>query len=195
MIDSYYRTPYQTICVDPFVVFLARRNLHPIHLTLAALVFGMIIIPLLMYGFVWTAIASLLTSGYLDTLDGSLARLRNQTSQTGAALDILTDRIVEFSVVLGLFFVDPPHRGLLCLLMLGSILTCVTSFLVVGIFTANDSEKSFHYSPGIMERAEAFLFFLLMIALPSLFPFLAITFTLLVFTTAAIRMKEFIRSP
>lgn len=71
----------------------------------------------------------------------------------------MVDRVVEFVVVLALWFVAPQQRGLWCLLMLGSMLLCITSFLVVGIFSENQSQKSFHYSSGLMERAEAFSFF------------------------------------
>ena len=75
--------------------------------------------------------------------------------------------------------------------MLGSMLLCITSFLVVGIFVANDSHKSFHYNPGIMERAEAFIFFIAMMLWPSAFVGLAMLFSLLVTLTAIIRLTQF----
>ncbi len=137
------------------------------------------------------AIAFLLLSGYLDTLDGSLARRCNKTSPFGAALDIISDRIVESAAILGLFLVEPGARGLPCLMMLASTLLCVTTFLVVGIFTQNTSEKGFRYSPGLMERAEAFALFIAMIALPSAFLFLSWLYTLLVMATALIRLYQF----
>ena len=75
--------------------------------------------------------------------------------------------------------------------MLGSILLCITSFLVVGIFTPNHSSKSFHYSPGLIERAEAFLFFIVMIFVPYYFTFFAFLFATLVALTALIRLWQF----
>lgn len=104
------------------------------------------------------------------------------------------DRIVEFSAVLALYLFDPQHRATLTILMLGSILLCITSFLVVGIFSNNTSQKSFYYSPGIMERAEAFLFFIVMTLFPDYFNFLAAVFCFLVCLTALIRLFEFKRS-
>ena len=130
-------------------------------------------------------------TGFLDTLDGSLARHLKTTSPKGTVFDITSDRLVEFSIILGLYAFDPTHRALGTLLMLGSVLICVTSFLVVGIFEDNQTEKGFHYSPGIMERAEAFLFFGAMILFPSYFMILAILFTSLVFLTAVIRLSQF----
>jgi hypothetical protein len=81
--------------------------------------------------------------------------------------------------------------GIFSLLMLGSILICVTSFLVVGIFLENTSQKSFYYSPGLIERAEAFLFFVLMILFSKAFSILAVIFSILVFLTAALRLYQF----
>ncbi len=139
----------------------------------------------------YLAFTLLIITGYLDILDGSVARAVGYPSSIGAVLDIVSDRIVEFSVIVGLFAVDPVSRGLICLLMSGSVLICITSFLVVGIFVPNTGEKSFHYSPGLMERSEAFLFFGLMMLFPSLFMWLGILFVVLVALTAVIRVKEF----
>lgn len=139
------------------------------------------------------ALAMLLLSGFLDILDGSVARFKNKTSQFGAVLDITGDRLVEFCVILGLYLYEPETRSLNCLLMLGSVLLCVTSFLVVGIFTPNQTDKGFHYSPGLMERAEAFIFFFLMIACPPAFSSLSYLFSTLVFLTAFVRLWEFKR--
>ena len=135
----------------------------------------------------------LLLSGYFDTLDGSFARYTNNTTAIGSACDILADRIVEFVIVLGFYLLDPT-RAIFCILMLGSILICVTSFLVVGIFTENNSQKNFHYSPGLMERSEAFIFFAFMILFPTFFYPLAGLFTLLVLWTGLYRIKQFAKN-
>lgn len=136
------------------------------------------------------AFALLMISGWLDTLDGTLARLTGNTSPVGAMYDILADRVVECAVMLGLLFLAPEARGVWVALMFASVLLCVTSFLVAGIFLKNDGEKSFNYSPGLMERPEAFLIFILMLFLPAWFAELAIIFTGLVLYTAGIRLIE-----
>ena len=191
MLDSKFRGKYQTLVIKQVLKIQWLSNVHPTHLTLCALLLGLCIPVLLPLGFILSSLLCLALSGFCDTLDGSLARHSLKTSDMGAALDITSDRIVEFSIVLGLFLVSPESRGLYCLLMLGSILFCITTFLVVGIFTQNKSEKSFHYSFGIIERAEAFLFFAVMFLFPSLFSPLAILFSLLVFMTGALRLFEF----
>ena len=148
--------------------------------------------PLLAFHFYKAAVLAIVLSGFIDTLDGAIARFHQSSSPKGAILDITSDRAVEFSIILGLFFVSPETRGLPCILMLGSVLLCITSFLVVGIFKDNESQKGFHYSPGMVERTEAFAFFIALILLPEYFLILSIVFSILVFLTAFRRIFEFI---
>lgn len=191
MIDSYYRQMYQKVCVEPVLPLF--NKLSPQTLTLSSCLLGIIVCPLIIFGFPWTAFLLLLLSGFLDTLDGSLARYLNLVSSKGAALDIVCDRIVEFAVILGLFFVDANARAFPCFIMLGSILLCITTFLVVGIFVENQSKKSFFYSPGLIERGEAFIFFSVMILFPSTFIIAAYLFSVLTFYTAFFRLWEFMK--
>lgn len=192
MLGTTIRPLYQRWLVEP----LARKLQYickPNQITyLAGFIGALAAIPIALD---WPVLATLLLllSGYCDTLDGTLARMRKDTSSIGAVLDIVCDRWVEFMVVLGLFLANPAQRGLLIILMLGSMLICITSFLVVGIFSTNDSEKSFHYSPGLVERMEAFVFFIAMIWLPGYFYVLASLFSVLVFLTAFLRIQQFMR--
>lgn len=189
MLDTHGRSLYQRTIVEPSLRLF--KGFSPTEVTIIGIIGGMAIVPLLAFQLSYLAFGMLVLTGFLDTIDGSLARYRNQTTSFGAALDITGDRIVEFSVIFGLYLFQPHERALSCLIMLGSILVCVTSFLVVGIFTQNQSEKSFHYSPGLMERTEAFILFALMILVPQAFFILAPLFTLLVLLTAVVRLWQF----
>lgn len=191
MIDTRWRTKYQKWCIEPLLRSPWVLAAHPHLITFIALFFGVSILFLLANGLIKTALAALIFSGFLDTLDGSLARHKNQASSKGAVIDITSDRLVEFSIIMGLYLVNPEKRALLCLCMLGAILLCITTFLVVGIFQKNSTEKSFYYSPGIMERSEAFIFFAAMILFPYYFAWLAISFIVLVVLTALWRIYEF----
>lgn len=190
MIEPYIRPLYQYLLGDPIARIMG-KVLSPNMVTFLAVLFGITIIPALIYDQVIVALVFLSLSGLFDTLDGTIASLYQKSSAYGTALDIIGDRVVEFSIILALFFISPETRGLDCLMMLGSILICVTSFLVVGIFVENDSHKGFHYSPGLIERFEAFIFFSGMILFPDLFTFLARLFSFLVFLTAFLRLAEF----
>lgn len=190
MLEQSVRPFYQNLLVEPAVRWIGHR-IAPLTITVLAGILGLLFIPALLLNYPLTAIALLLASGYCDTLDGSLARFQKDTTALGTVLDIVIDRLVEFSAIVGLYLVAPDARALATIFMLGSILLCITSFLVVGIFTPNESDKSFHYSPGLMERAEAFCFFIVMTLIPHYFNLLAWCFSFLVCITAIIRLKQF----
>lgn len=192
MLEQSIRNPYQIWLVDPLARWIG-FHLSPITITVLSGLVGILFIPFMVVGYTFCAIAVLLVSGYLDTLDGTLARFQKTHSDVGSLLDLMTDRVVEFAAVLGFYLYNPEQHALAALLMLGSMLICITSFLAVGIFTANESHKSFHYSPGLMERAEAFIFFIVMALLPDHFIELAYAFSSLVLLTAIIRIYQFIK--
>ncbi|MBB72594.1 MAG: hypothetical protein CMF50_09375 [Legionellales bacterium] len=192
MLEAYIRPTFDRIIANPINRQLAKRwSVEPIHLTILAVVLGMVASFCIAVGWRWGAVGLLLASGLCDVLDGHLSRELGTDSPMGSLLDIMGDRLVEFIIVLGFYAYAPAVRSLLCLLMLGSILLCITSFLVVGIYSVNNGEKSFHYSSGLMERAEAFIFFIAMIVWPQYFTILATLFVILVLLTAAHRVWQF----
>ncbi len=191
MLEKYLRRYYQCFFVNPVAARMKKWSfLSPSHLTIIGCILGIASAVAIGFDKPWSGLSLLFLSGYIDTLDGTLARFNGQTSHFGCALDIISDRIVELAVVIGLYEVHL-DKAFLSLLMLGAMLICVTSFLIVGIFSEKTSSKSFYYSPGLIERGEAFVFFGLMICLPSFFSFLAILFSFLVLLTAALRLYQF----
>ncbi len=189
MLETQIRHHYQRLLVNPLAGAFA-RHFSPNQITLLSLAVGLAAAPCIAVEWNWLAAILLLISGYLDTLDGTVARMTGRTSSFGAMLDITCDRLVEWGVILGLYAVAPSVRGLECILMLGGMLVVITSFLTAGIFIKNDGQKSFNYTPGLMERPEAFIFFMAMIFIPTWFSWLAALFTILVIFTAALRMWQ-----
>jgi len=194
MLNTHERFTYQSRLLNPLLHWPIWQKIHPHTITIAGCLVGMAIWPLLMMHWTVLAVIALLLTGFLDTLDGAIARYYRLTSPQGAALDIFCDRIVEFSIFMGLYEVDPETRALPVLVMLGCVMLCVTSFLVVSIFSTSDACKSFSYSPGLVERPEAFGFFFMMIFWPSFFTPLTWIFSLLVLLTALIRLWQFFRN-
>lgn len=197
MLETWLRPMYQAVFVNKMALKL--HFVSPHYLTFLGLILGMLVLPALYFHQSILACILLLLSGYFDTLDGTVARMHDRQSSSGCVLDIISDRAVEIAVILGLFSMAPESRALASLAMTGSILLCVTSFLAVGIFTPvsdddNHSAKSFYYSPGLIERAEAFIFFISMILFPSYFSLLAWLFTILVLLTTVMRVVQFIKA-
>lgn len=189
MLETYIRSHFQRVFIDPIARMLARR-FSPNQITVFSLITGLFAAFCIALGWNFLACSLLLLSGYLDMLDGTVARLTGRSTAFGTMLDIMCDRAVEWAVIMGLYAVEPSTRGWLCLLMLGSVLMVVTSFLVAGIFVKNDGNKSFNYTPSLMERPEAFLFFMMMIFFPMWFWWLSLLFIILVLYTALLRIWQ-----
>lgn len=197
MLELWLRPLYEKWLLTPMLKLVLKEPngwiVSPHTITIFGAMIGIISALLLSLGFAILAVIALLISGWLDSLDGAFARATDQSSPEGCVLDIFCDRLVECAIVLSLFSVAPMSRASLTLFMMCSILLCVTSFLLVGIFSQNESEKNFHYSRGLMERPEAFLLFTLMMLIPSWFSSLSLLFSILVFYTALKRLWEFFR--
>jgi phosphatidylglycerophosphate synthase len=111
------------------------------------------------------AVVILWISGYLDAVDGTMARLSGRTSAWGTLLDITFDRLVEISVIIGLAIAFP-EATLILLLLSVSIIFSMTVFLTVGALSEKKGVKSFYYQAGLAERTEGFILFSVMILLP-----------------------------
>lgn len=183
MIENQLRHHYQNWFLEPIAKIIQPIS-SPTVITLLACLTGLCILPALYtHQSVLTSIL-LISTGFLDTLDGTIARLKSQSSNIGSMLDIISDRIVECAIIIGLYLYAPQQRALSCLILLSTVFICVTSFLVVGIFTENNSHKNFYYNSALIERFEAFIFFALMICLPHYFSWLSATLSLLIAITA-----------
>lgn len=193
MLDTYLRPIYQLYFLDPIARLIKKTS--PRLITFLACLTGILVAPALIWNFPVAATLFLLISGFLDTLDGTVARMSNNDSDAGVILDILSDRIVEFAVIMGLFALDPEHRGWLTLSMLGGCYLCMTCFFLAGFYSFNSTQRNIYYIPGLMERAEAFAMFLLMIWLPGYFNFLAVLFILLALLTCYVYLKQFMIHP
>ncbi len=128
-------------------------------------------------------------SFFIDALDGVVARAKNLTSKKGAFFDGVCDRIVEFFIILTIFYYFPLEK--IDLILLVSILffgTCMTSFTKAyahhqGVLEEKDAKNL----PGLFERAERVVLLFLMLIflqyLPGYFIYLlAITALLSILT-------------
>jgi archaetidylinositol phosphate synthase len=144
---------------------LLRWGLKPNQVTWMAFVIGLCTGGFIYLNMPVVAVIVLWLSGYLDAVDGSMARLKKQTSAWGTLLDITFDRIVELFVIIALAALYPEAVFLL-LLLTASIVFSMTIFLTVGALTEKKGMKSFYYQAGVAERTEGFILFTLMILLP-----------------------------
>ncbi len=104
-------------------------------------------------------------SGLCDIFDGTLARVTGNTTAVGAYIDLITDRMVEGAVILG-FAIANPEYALASIVFLIAVILHFSTFLAAGALFKNTGPKSMHYDRSLVERAEAFILFFLMLMLP-----------------------------
>lgn len=188
MLDTHARK-YVNPIIELGAEFLLKLKLTPNNVTILALLLGVSTSIFLYFDMQIIAVTLLWVSGYLDAVDGAMARRSNSSSSFGTLLDIFSDRIVEVSIVLvlGLKFVDVRYN---LIVLTVCILMSMTIFLTVGALSEKKGVKSFYYQAGVVERSEGFIFFSLMILIPSYLGIITNIFSILIIITAIQRFLE-----
>lgn len=188
MLDTHARK-YVNPIIELGAEFLLKLKLTPNNVTILALLLGVSTSIFLYFDMQIIAVTLLWVSGYLDAVDGAMARRSNSSSSFGTLLDIVSDRIVEVSIVLvlGLKFVDVRYN---LIVLTVCILMSMTIFLTVGALSEKKGVKSFYYQAGVAERSEGFIFFSFMILIPSYLGIITNIFSILIIITAIQRFLE-----
>jgi len=169
--------------------WLLACGLRPNHVTFAALLIGLGAGLTLYFGLTALAAALLWVSGFLDAVDGSMARQSGTSSIAGAWLDILCDRVVELSILWALALRHPESMYAM-LGLLTAIFLNITVFLATGMLAPKSGNKSFYYQPGLMERTEGFIMFTAMMLFTGRLAHLAWIFAALCGITTLQRLAE-----
>jgi phosphatidylglycerophosphate synthase len=87
---------------DPIAKLLTRTRITPNQISWAS--FGLAILSFLSFIYNWNIVAGLLAqlTSIIDGVDGSLARLKNMSSDFGGFLDSILDRYADILIMLGL---------------------------------------------------------------------------------------------
>ncbi|MGE6756093.1 CDP-alcohol phosphatidyltransferase family protein [Rossellomorea sp. NPDC071047] len=165
MLDTHARKWVQP-SIEGTARLLLKRGLSANQVTLIAFIVGSATGLVYYFGFPILAVLLLWLSGFLDAVDGTMARL-TKPSPFGTVMDVTFDRIVEISVILGVAFIHPEIMWALLLLSV-SIIISMTIFLTVGAVSEKQGMKSFYYQAGLAERTEGFILFSVMMLFPSI---------------------------
>ncbi|MBO3445221.1 CDP-alcohol phosphatidyltransferase family protein [Clostridium sp. CCUG 7971] len=188
MLDTHARK-YVNPIIESGANFFIKLNLTPNNVTVLALILGVLTSVFVYFDMEIIGVILLWVSGYLDAVDGAMARKTNKTSSFGTLMDITFDRIVEVSIILVIGFRHIDIRMNLIILAI-SIILSMTIFLTVGALTQQKGMKSFYYQAGVAERSEGFIMFSLMILLPSYLPIITNIFSIMILITAFQRALE-----
>ena len=188
MLDTHARK-YVNPIIELGARFFFKLNLKPNHVTMLALILGILTSVFIYFDMNLIGVLILWISGYLDAVDGAMARNSKLTSSFGTVLDIVCDRIVEVGmiIVLGMKFIDVRFN---LIILTVSILISMTIFLTVGACSEKKGMKSFYYQAGVAERSEGFILFSLMALFPQYLGIITNIFSLLVLFTAGQRFFE-----
>src|SRR5580693_2678464 len=107
------------------------------------------------------AVAALAVSAAFDALDGTIARECAAPSALGGVLDLSADRVVEACVIVGIAWRDAAIY-FPALVLVATWYVNITIFLAVGAALEGPSAKLIDYPPGILERTEAIIFFIVL---------------------------------
>jgi archaetidylinositol phosphate synthase len=178
--------------VQPFIETAAssllKAGLTANQVTIISFVIGISSGVLFYFGSPILAVIVLWFSGFLDALDGTMAR-KTKTSPWGTVMDVTFDRLVEISVILGVAFKYPDVQWALLLLSV-SIIFSITVFLTVGAVSEKRGMKSFYYQAGLAERTEGFILFSLMMLLPDHVLLMTLLFFVVEVFTGLQRLNE-----
>ncbi|MFR3499689.1 CDP-alcohol phosphatidyltransferase family protein [Acinetobacter sp. RIT592] len=179
--------------VDPIINcganFFIKLNLTANNVTVIALLLGILTSVFIYIDMSILAVITLWISGYLDAVDGSIARKTKTTSLFGTLMDITFDRIVETSIILSLAMKYSNARINFIVLLI-CIIISMTIFLTVGALVEKKGMKSFYYQAGVAERSEGFLMFSLMILVPNYIVIFTNLFSAIIFITIIQRIIE-----
>lgn len=157
--------------------------------TIIAMLLGVFSGVLVALGFNILAVLILWLSGYLDAVDGTIARKTKSSSAFGTVMDITFDRMVEGAVILGVAY-KYSEFSFISLVLAVSIIISMTIFLTTGPLAENKGEKTFYYQAGLAERTEGFLMLSLMMLLKENAGIVINIFTAMVLFTAFQRFME-----
>ncbi|KMJ56868.1 CDP-alcohol phosphatidyltransferase [Bacillus sp. LL01] len=164
MLDTHARKYVQPI-ISNTAEKLLKFGLTPNQVTIISFFIGVSSGAFFYFGLPVIAVLVLWISGFLDAVDGTMAR-KTKSSPWGTVMDVTFDRLVEISVILGVAFVYPEIQWALLLLSV-SIIFSITVFLTVGAVSEKQGMKSFYYQAGLAERTEGFILLSLMMLLPA----------------------------
>ena len=128
-------------------------------------------------------------SGFLDSVDGAVARITKSSSSIGTLMDIVSDRVVEIGIILAIGIINYNVR-LELIILTSTIVISMTVFLTVGALSVHKGVKSFYYQAGMMERTEGFIMFTLMILFPKYLSCIILIFALFIIITVFQRINE-----
>ena len=174
-------------------LFLLKFNFLPNQLTFLGFIVGCLSFVFLSTGMVYVAFIFFIINRIIDGTDGTMARLTKPTD-LGGYYDIISDFFIYALIPFGFILFDEKNYLSMSFLLLSFMGTCATFLTTAWIFEKKKmelkitSEKSFHYSNGLIEGTETIIFFSLMFLFNQIASLVAWIFAILCIFTSVMRV-------
>jgi len=188
MLDTYGRKYISPLLKSTANIFL-KLEMTPNNITFIGFLIGLLPFVFIYFEQNLIAVILLWISGYLDAVDGEMARIGKSSTLWGTLIDVTFDRLVEIGIILAIALKEPQCR-LQLIFLTSAIIVSMTVFLTVGALSQNKGNKTFYYQVGVAERTEGFIFFSLMILIPKYLLLTTCIFSMLIVITAIQRIVE-----
>jgi CDP-diacylglycerol---glycerol-3-phosphate 3-phosphatidyltransferase len=149
-----FRKLLQSYVTHPLVASLAKTHISPDMVTWFGFILILIASILAAFSYLFAAGWVVLLSGFLDIIDGALARFTNQVTRFGGILDSTLDRLSEGAILVGImayYLFNPGVYQSWIILVIGIAL--IASFLVSYIRSRSEA-ANIDCQVGIFTRAE-----------------------------------------
>ena len=134
---------------EPIARIVAKHLRNPNIITLTGLIISFGVPISAAMGLVSLALLLLITSAYMDILDGAVARVLGRVSRFGAILDSFSDRVTEFNYLFALAILGlSPYLAMIMLTL---------SFLISYLRSKGELQGIRMEGVGILERGERIL--------------------------------------
>jgi len=140
--------------LDPIGAFFNRLGIYPNTMTILGLVGNIIGATLIALGYMTIGGIIVLVMGLIDTLDGTMARLRGMSSEFGAFVDSVTDRYSELVIFGGVLFYFL-HKG--DWLSVLAIYLAASGSILVSYVRARAASVGMDTKVGFLSRFERYL--------------------------------------
>jgi CDP-diacylglycerol--glycerol-3-phosphate 3-phosphatidyltransferase len=133
---------------------LAKTSITPNTITWLGFVLAAGAATLIAMGYLWVAGILVIIAGFLDLLDGALARYTNRVSHFGAVLDSTLDRLSEAALLLGILVLYAVEQSFIGILLVGVVLF---SSILVSYIRARAEGAGLECQVGLFTRTERIL--------------------------------------
>jgi CDP-diacylglycerol--glycerol-3-phosphate 3-phosphatidyltransferase len=152
-VETFFRTTFKGI-LDTIGAYLNKLGIKPNTVTISGLIGNFIGAGLLATGHITAGGIVVFLMGPIDALDGTMARLRGESTSFGGFVDSVTDRYSELVILLGLlvYFLQQQNE-LACLL----IYLAASGSVLVSYVKARAEGVGYSAKVGFLSRLERYL--------------------------------------